>query len=300
MNILPKIDIHVHAVPYGFLNRPSGETYATPQQLRVIYDRYNIECGNLLPDGICPACADDVCSMREAYEMVRDYPETLGWWFCSIQPRMGSNLPDTDLSFYLLQYKAHGARGVGEITENMPFDDPFMLNLFHHCEKCDMPVLFHIGASGGGDYGIIDDPGLPRLEKVLGMFPRLKFLGHSQKFWAEIGVCDPKERGSYPTGKVISGRVPELMRKYPNLYGDLLAGSGYNALARDPEFAYTFLEEFQDRLFFGTDICAPSNISSDMLKLSAFLDDAMTRGKISYAAYEKISRGNALELLERT
>jgi len=26
----------------------------------------------------------------------------------------------------------------------------------------------------------------------------------------------------------------------------------------------------------------------------------MTRGKISYAAYEKISRGNALELLERT
>ena len=37
---------------------------------------------------------------------------------------------------------------------------------------------------------------------------------------------------------------------------------------------------------------------SDMMKLSGFLDDAMLRGKISYGAYEKISRGNALDLLE--
>ena len=110
---------------------------------------------------------------------------------------------------------------------------------------------------------------------------------------------DEASRDSYPTGKVIPGRVPELMRKYPNLCGDLSAGSGYNAVTRDPEFGWAFLEEFQDRLYFGTDICAPCNMHSDMMKLAAVLDDAVQRGKISYAAYEKISRGNALDLLER-
>ena len=34
-----------------------------------------------------------------------------------------------------------------------------------------------------------------------------------------------------------------------------------------------------------------------MLKLASFLDDAMETGKISYAVYEKICRGNALKLL---
>ena len=43
------------------------------------------------------------------------------------------------------------------------------------------------------------------------------------------------------------------IRKYANLYADLSARSGFNALSRDPEFAYQFIEEFHDRLFFGTD-----------------------------------------------
>ena len=73
----------------------------------------------------------------------------------------------------------------------------------------------------------------------------------------------------------------------------------YNAVSRDPEFGYAFMEEFQDRLFYGTDICSAENITNNMLKLSAFLDEAMEKGKISYAAYRKISRENALKLLER-
>ena len=88
------------------------------------------------------------------------------------------------------------------------------------------------------------------------------------------------------------------MRKYPNLCGDMSAGSGCNAVTRDPAFGYAFLEEFQDRLYFGTDICSPRNMHSDMMKLAGFLDDAVTRGKISWGAYEKICRGNALDLLE--
>jgi predicted TIM-barrel fold metal-dependent hydrolase len=100
-----------------------------------------------------------------------------------------------------------------------------------------------------------DELGLPRLEKVLRAFPKLTFLAHSQVFWAEISAdVQDEERGGYPKGPVIPGRVVELLRDCPNLYGDLSAGSGYNALTRDLEFGLGFLEEFQDRLCFATDI----------------------------------------------
>ena len=298
---LKKIDIHVHSTPERFVERLVGGTYATPQELRSMYDRFNIEKGLLLPSGAHPECSCDTISMREAYHMVADNPETLGWWFCNISPYMGENATDTDLSYFINQFKAKGARGIGELTLNAYFDDPYVLNLFYHAQKCEMPVTFHIGEPGGHDYGLVDELGLPRLEKVLGMFPNLTFLGHSQKFWAEIsGNLTQEQRKGYPTGKVTpGGRVVELMRKYPNLHGDLSAGSGCNALMRDPEFSYSFLEEFQDRLYFGTDICDPRNVTNPMMRLSGFLDEAMEAGKISYTAYEKISRANALKLLER-
>ncbi|MPN62057.1 hypothetical protein SDC9_209803 [bioreactor metagenome] len=83
------------------------------------------------------------------------------------------------------------------------------------------------------------------------------------------------------------------------MYADLSAGSGYNAVTRDPEFGYEFLEEFQNKLFYGTDICDPRNITNPMLQLAEYLDTAMENKKITYTAYEKISRKNALELLNR-
>ena len=298
MQKLKKIDIHVHAVPERFLLQQDGG-YATPQELRHIYDRFGIEAGVLLPEGAYAECSYDTVSQREACEMVRRFPQTFAGWFCNINPLMGLNATDTDLSFYLNQLIKKGAKGIGEITFNRPFDDPYVCNLFYHAEQCGLPVTFHIGAPGGYDYGLIDEIGLPRPEKVLERFPRLKFLGHSQKFWAEIGGgLTEEERNGYPQGKVQpGGRVVELMRRYPNLCGDLSAGSGCNALMRDPEFAAAFLEEFQDRLFFGTDICNPKNIDDPMMRLSGFLDELAESGKISFTAYEKVSRGNALALL---
>ena len=288
--ILPKIDIHAHTNPDTLLYHEWGRQ-STPDELRAIYDQYGIEKSLLLP-------SIEEISMREARDIAKKYSYVFGWWNCNFDPMLGYNDPERDLTDTLTCYKEAGARGIGELTVNYYFDDPCMLNLFKYAEQLDMPVTFHIG-NKGHDYGVVDELGLPRLEKVLQMFPKLRFLGHSQKFWAEIGQTDPESRKGYPKGPVVPGRVVELMRKYPNLCGDLSAGSGCNAIMRDPEFGYGFLEEFQDRLYYGTDICDPRNITNPMLKLSAFLDDAMQRGKISYAAYEKISRGNALELLER-
>ena len=67
-------------------------------------------------------------------------------------------------------------------------------------------------------------------------------------------------------------------------------------MRRDPEFAYRFLEEFQDRVLFGTDLCTPI----DEINLSGFLDEAVENGRISQTAYNKICRENALRLLGET
>jgi len=87
--------------------------------------------------------------------------------------------------------------------------------------------------------------------------------------------------------------VPRLFRKYENVLGDLSAGSGHNALARDPDYAVQFLDEFQDRLFFGTDICAPDTPTP----LVDFLVGLRDAGKISDPVFRKVARENAIRLL---
>lgn len=298
MKILKKIDIHVHSgLEKGCPRLPDGD-FTTPDELRAMYDQIGVEKGVELPL-VSPEGQFRAISNEEAFKLANLYPETY-YWFCNIDPRCGHNHAEMDLCHLINYYKNLGARGVGEITANLYFDDPLVLNLFRCCEKCDMPLTFHIG-DPGHDYGLIDEIGLPRLEKVLGMFPNLKFLGHSQKFWAEIsGDNSPEKRGGYPTGRVApGGRLVELLRRYPNLCCDLSAGSGCNAIMRDPAFGYSFLEEFQDRCFYGTDICDPRNITNSMLQLSHFLDEACEKHYISEAAYEKICRGNALKILEK-
>ena len=166
-----------------------------------------------------------------------------------------------------------------------------------------MSVTLHFGKPEY-DYGVIDDLNLPKLEKILQMFPKLIVIGHSVRFWSELDADVTEEtRDSYPTGKVVKeGRVGELMRKYKNLYCDLSSLSGYRAMIRDPEYTYKFMEEFADQILYATDIHDPENINPDnpsheMLYLSDFLDKICEDGHISYEAYEKICRKNALKLL---
>jgi hypothetical protein len=294
---MKKIDIHIHSNYSRGIKWPAkGKTFATPTQIRRMYDQLGIEKGVLLPI-VSPECGYYYVMNEEVYRIATDCPDTF-YWFCSIDPRMGGNSSDADLSCLILYYKQLGARGVGEITANLTFDDPLVLNLFKHCEKCDMPLTFHIGFKGD-DYGLIDDLGLPKLEKALDKFPNLRFLGHSQKFWSEISPDVTEEnRNSFPKGKVKpGGRVIELMHSYPNLSGDLSAGSGGNAVMRDTDFGYWFIEEFQDQLYYGTDLCGPDDIASPMMKLSEWLDEGVRTGRISQTAYEKVCRNNAIKLL---
>ena len=53
------------------------------------------------------------------------------------------------------------------------------------------------------------------------------------------------------------GAIDRLMSKYPNIYGDLSAGSGANSISRDLKFGREFLIRRADRIMFGTDFLAP-------------------------------------------
>lgn len=290
--LVKKIDIHVHSTPKKYLDRPTGGDLTTPEELRKIYDNLGIDFGVQLPVVHHESVAYQVTN-EMTYDMVNEHPETYVW-FCNLDPRMMYNSSKTDFSYFIEHYKAMGAKGIGELCCNMDMDDPLVQNLFYHAEKCEMPVTIHIG-NHRNDYGLIDALGLPKLEATLKKFPKLKILGHSQKFWAEIsGDCTEELRKGYPQGKVVpGGRTVELLRNYPNLLGDLSAGSGGNAIMRDPDFGYAFLEEFQDKLFFGTDYCDPRN----EFPLGAFLDEAVMAGNISQTCYNKVCRENALKLL---
>lgn len=194
-------------------------------------------------------------------------------------------------------YKSKGAIGMGEMECNMPMDDPMVENLLRQCADAELPVTIHIGPQVGGCYGLVDDLGLPKLEKMLKKYPHLHIIGHSQPFWAEIDAGVTQEtRGGYPTGKVTEGRLAKILRECPNLWCDLSAQSCYRALTRDPDYAYGFIEEFADRLMYAIDYCNPTNVHT--YAMAKWLDDSAAAGKISEENYRKICRENAIRLLK--
>ena len=291
------IDIHVHAIQEETMPRPDNgsQPISTPEVLIRRYDELGIEKGVILPIAT-PDSTYIIQSNEEVLRMAANHPGRF-IPFCNLDPRCCMNDWQAPLEKLLMYYRDKGCKGVGEITANLPVLDPRVQNLFRAAEKAGLPVTFHLAPYQGCIYGLVDDPGLPQLEESLRRYPNLKFFGHSQAFWAEMGK-DPsiQDRLGYPKGEITQeGRVPQLMRKYGNLYGDLSAGSGFNALSRDRKYAVQFLNEFADRLFFGTDICAPETPAW----LVDFLLDLRKTGEISETVFQKVAGKNAIRILSR-
>ena len=295
MELIKKIDIHAHATlfPDYFPMCRANNRFVNPEEVIAYYDELNIEKGMLLPISSPEGQITPMTS--EACKFISDkYPDRF-LWYCNVDPRAMFNTPDSDLASIINAYKSIGAKGVGEITAQVYADDPKLDNLFSACEDLDMPALIHIGPQFGNCYGIVDDMGLPRLEKMLKKHPKLKLIGHSQPFWAEISSDLTEDmRNEFPKGKVYEGRIVELMREYPNLYGDLSANSGANAIMRDPDFGARFIEEFSDRLMYGCDICANNN--THQYRFNDYLNKMLEDKMISEENYKKIVRENAIRV----
>lgn len=288
------IDIHGHTVIENTIPYPGGgERFTLPEDLIKRYDEIGIEKAVMLPI----TTVENVPVPQSNEEILRIAQLFPGRFipFCNTDPRSCGNHWRADLEYVLKYYRDKGCRGVGEVVANINMMDPRMQNLFKAAEAAGLPLTFHLAPCEGGFYGIVADAGLIQLEESLRRFPKLNFFGHSQTFWAEI-AANPSydDRCGYPKGAVTEeGAVPKLMRQYPNLLGDLSAGSGFNAIARDKEYGIRFLNEFQDRLFFGTDICAPGT----EVPLAPYLKQLKQEGSLSETVFRKIARENALRIL---
>ena len=82
-------------------------------------------------------------------------------------------------------------------------------------------------------------------------------------------------------------------RKYENLCGDLSDGTCFNAISRDPNYGPRFLSEFEDRLYFGTDMMS----RYVTVELDSLLISWKEQGKISETTFKKIAYQNAEKLL---
>lgn len=294
---MKKIDIHTHvlAFPEFCPPRPDGGKILSAEQQIEVHRKLNVDKAVLLPSGGMEG-QWHLLSTESCMYVAAHHPEHFVW-FCNVDPRAGNFNAKTDLGYLLNYYKEKGAKGLGELMATIPADDPMMDNLFGFCEELELPVLIHIAPQLGDTYGIIDELGLPRIERMLKKHPDMKLIGHSAAFWGEISEGLTQEmRNDYPTGKVTEGRLPKLLREYGNLYCDLSAGSGSNAMMRDPEYAAKFLTEFSDRVCYGTDVCAAHQTFQYVF--DDFLTNLVDTNMISRETYEKIIRKNAEKLLK--
>ena len=299
------IDIHTHAFrkpPVGINPQKPNEHIATVEDLIEMFDTYEIEKGAVLPmvssEVYLTQANEDILDMAEKYPD-RIIP------FCNIDPRYGSNSSETPLDMILQYYKNKGCKGIGEVMPLLEFSDPRVQNLFRCAEKVGLPVTFEGACQKNTGFGMYLDQGLPQLEQTLMSYTGLKIVGHGSVFWSEISRLEtPGERAYFYTvdGRQVGrcpespikeeGVVPVLLRRYPNLYGDLSDATAYNALARDEEYGPKFLEEFQDKLMFGTDYFFPGC----PVKLPSLLKRWREEGKISETVFNKIARENAIRI----
>jgi uncharacterized protein len=148
-----------------------------------------------------------------------------------------------------------GAIAFGELKEDVAADGPELQRLYALAAELDVPILIHFQEfphfDGETNYAV----GFQKFAAMLEKYPKTKFVGHADAFWANVSA-DYANQEAYPSGPIVRGGITDkLLADYPNMYGDLSANSGNNALSRDAEFTADFLARHQDKLMFGSD-CA--------------------------------------------
>ncbi|MPM90393.1 hypothetical protein SDC9_137514 [bioreactor metagenome] len=176
----------------------------------------------------------------------------------------------------------------------MMYDNCDAIRMYRFCGEKGLPVTVHI------DYEFNCSVKYPRpnywygggieaFERAVAACPDTNFLGHAPGFWAHIsGGYDPAKDGAYPNGKVSpGGKLIQMLDKYPNLYCDWSAGSGCNALARDPDFAVEFLTQYQDRICYARDYF--DNVHQEFIET--------IKGRLNKEILDKLYYKNALKLI---
>jgi len=228
---IPIIDIHQHT-PF------SGRT---DEQL-FHHQRINkITKTILLPAGRSNQLAAGVMPVGHTYEFVQKHPGGEFEYFSNDDVNAPGAVKEIE------RYLDKGAIGIGELKDKVECDSDYIIKVAELARDRGVPVLMHFQE---GMYNV----GFERFHRVLERFPTVKFIGHAMTFWCYVDKNFSAKDGLYPKTHITPGGLTDRwLTDYPNFYGDVSAGSGTNALLRQPDFGKSFVERHQDKLLFGSD-----------------------------------------------
>jgi predicted TIM-barrel fold metal-dependent hydrolase len=271
----PIIDIHQHL---GYSGRPDdvfiAHQRATGATKTILLPAGRDTIAPSTHDGLANGLQAQARGNDECYEFARSHEAFL----------FGANeVPDRAGAIREIeQYLKRGAIVIGEQKFGVECDSPEMQTIYRLAGEHNVPVLMH------WQYKMYNY-GFERFHQMLEKFPRVKFIGHAQMWWANIDRNHTEPSVSYPKGPVtVGGLTDRYLSDYPNMYGDLSAGSGLNALTRDEDFARDFVRRHRDKLIFGSDCscrdgggpkCLGSQIIGAIRRLAS---DRQTERKLLY------------------
>jgi predicted TIM-barrel fold metal-dependent hydrolase len=225
----PIIDIHQHT---HYSGRSDADLIAHQRKM-------GITKTVLLPAGSRHGLEADAWGNDSCLALVKKYPKEYLFF--------ANELPDVDETKPVIEkYLKLGAIGIGEQKYFVDADSRHIDLIATLAKAYNVPVLLHFQY---GKYNM----NFARFHKILEKYPAVNFIGHAQTWWANIDL-NHDQSVLYPKTKVTLGGLSDRwLSDYPNMYGDLSAGSGLNALTRDEEHAREFLKRHQDKLLYGSD-----------------------------------------------
>ncbi|MDF1658222.1 MAG: amidohydrolase family protein [Verrucomicrobiales bacterium] len=214
--------------------------------------------------------------------LAKSHPDSFAF-FCN-------EIPDAEGAISKLEkWLENGAVGIGESKFHLECDSAPMKRIYDVAKAYEVPVLLHFEHDR---YNM----GFERFHRVLEAYPTVNFIGHAQTWWGNIDA-NHDQTEMYPKTRVKAGGLTDrYLSDYPNIYGDLSAGSGRNALNRDEDHASDFLERHQSKLLLGTDC---SDAVGNGAKCSGSLQIENVRRLLhDPAARTKIFSGNAKKAIQ--
>ncbi len=227
----PVIDMHFHM-------------RGTPEANAAHLDGCGVTMANLLTQA---GAVDRVRAVQERY------PKRFVWYGSTDITKPGAEA-------LLTQTIKNGAGGIGELKSHVEADGPELRRMYALAAELDVPILIHFQEVPHTENEGTFASGFKRFEAILKEYPRTRFFGHADAFWANVSA-DYANQEAYPSGPIKRGGLTDkLLSDYPNLFADMSANSGNNALSRDPDFTPDFLKRHQDKLVFGSDCgCTDGN-----------------------------------------
>jgi len=235
----------------------------------------------LLPAGSRYGLAADAFGNDSVVALARRYPGEYVFF--------ANELPDIPETRQVIEkYLKLGAIGIGEQKFPVECDSPSIHLIAEIARDYRVPVLLHFQHKA---YNL----GFERFHTVLAKYPTVNFIGHAQTWWGNIDKSHD-QAVMYPKTKVTPGGISDrLLSDYPNMFGDMSAGSGLNSMLRDEDQAREFLRRHQNKLLYGSDCNDPVGEGE---KCSGSQAIAAIRRLASAEVARKILYGNAARVLK--